>query len=73
MHISASLGCVLLYRWNLQPATPAVLQSLRKFLGAVASGNPARVDLVLADIAKRAKAEDRAAKTGGRKPRVRRK
>ncbi len=48
---------VVLHRWHLQPAGPAVLRSLREFRLAVSTGDVARVERVLAKIARRARAE----------------
>jgi len=63
--ISELLPLVILYRWNLQPAGPDVLPSIRRFRRAVASGNPARIARVLASVDKRARAKAR----GGRRER----
>ncbi len=64
--LSELLPLVILYRWNLQPARPDVLPSIRRFRRAVASRNSARFARVLAALTagawarKRARAEARA-------------
>jgi len=58
--VSELLPLVILYRWNLQPAGPAELDWLRRFLRAVASRNSARIVRLLAAVDKRGRAEVRA-------------